>query len=145
MFDPAPSSCLAVTPWREQQQCREQLIRSPGLYACWRMRRMVSMYSDSARNEFHTHLLAGRVRRFELVFAYVGLRREVSCLYTILGCEVAFREVPLRTPHVRFREDGQEVQWVEHTLAWSAMQRHFHMTLMPYLLLGTAHSVKQAR
>jgi len=30
------SDCDA--PWCEQQQYREQLMRTPGLYACWRMR-----------------------------------------------------------------------------------------------------------
>ena len=128
-------------PWREQQQCREQLIHTPGLYACWRMRRMVSMQSDSGRNEFHEHLLAGRVTRFELVFAYAGLRREVSCVYTILESEVTFREVPLRAPHVRFRKGGQEVQLIEGASAWSVMHRHFHLQFLPFLLLGTHHSL----
>jgi hypothetical protein len=140
---PIPTS-LAVMPWREQQQCREQLIRSPGLYACWRMRRMVAMYSNSALSEFHEHLLAGRVTRFELVFAYVGLRREVSCLYTILGCGVAFREAPLLTPLVHFREDGQEVQMIDAAPVWTAMHRHFHLTFMPHLLVATVKSVRQA-
>lgn len=134
-------------PLREQQQCREQLLRAPGLYACWRMQRMVAKNSDSARNQFQKHLLMGRVNKFELVYAFVGLHREVSCLYTILGCEVAFREIPLRALLLRFREDGQEVQVAEDgTPAWTAMHRHYHLTLMPFLLMGTAKSAAmQAR
>jgi hypothetical protein len=146
MLDPPPSPVrLAVMPWREQQQCREQLMRTPGLYACWCMRRVVSMYSDSAQNRFNEHLLAGRVTRFELVFAYVGLRREVICFYTTIHeFGTAFREVPLRIPHVRFREDGQEVHLVEGALAWNAMLRHFHIKFMPFLLFATAKSLGQA-
>ena len=140
MLDTSPPASLTVMTWREQQQCREQLIRAPGLYACSRMRHMVSMHTGSARNQFHEHLLAG----FELVFAYAGLRREVSCVYTILEGEVIFREVPLRAPHVRFREDGQEVQLVEGAAAWSIMHRHFHLQFMPFLLLGTAKLGRQA-
>jgi len=133
-------------PWLEQQQYREQLLRAPGLYACWRMRRIACIYSNSARSEFNTHLLAGRVTRFELIFTYVGLRRAVSCLYTILGCGVVFREVPLHTPHVRFREDGREMHLLDHEglPAWNAMHRHFHLALMPFLLVATATSVEQA-
>ena len=144
MLDSAPSiEHLSVMPWSEQQQCREQLMRTPGLYASWCMRRIVSMYSDSARNEFNEHLLAGRVTKFELVFAYLGLRREVSCLYTIVGIDATFREVPLRTPHVHFCEDGQEVDFVEGTPAWHAMHRYFNFKFMPYLLLATAKPMRQ--
>ena len=107
------------------------------------MRRIVSMYSDSARNEFNEHLLAGRVTKFELVFAYLGLRREVSCLYLIVGIDATFREVPLRTPHVHFREDGQEVDFVKGTPAWRAMHRYFNFKFMPYLLLATAKPMRQ--
>jgi len=145
LLDTSPPASLTVMTWREQQQCREQLIRAPGLYACWRMRHMTSMHSDSARNEFSKLLLAGRVTTFELVYAYAGLRREVSCCYTILESEVAFREVPLRVPHVHFREDGQEVQLVEGAAAWSVMHRHFYLQFMPFLLLGTAKPVRQER
>jgi len=145
---PAPSASVTVMPWREQQQCREQLIRAPGLYASWCMRRMVSMHSvDSARirNDFSKLLVAGRVTRFELVFAYnAGLRREVTCCYTILESEVVFREMPLRAPHVRFCQDGKEVQLVEGAAAWSVMHCHFHLQFMPFLLLGTAKPVRQA-
>ena len=119
-------------------------MRAPGLYACWRMRRIIAMYSNSARNQFNEQLLAGRVTRFELIFAYVGLHREVSCLYTILGFGSAFREAPLQTPHVCFREDGREMHLVEGAPAWRAMHRHFHLTFMPYLLLATAKTVEQA-
>jgi len=109
------------------------------------MRRIASTHSDSARNQFHEHLLAGRVTRFELVFAYVGLRRELSCFYTILESEATFREVPLRVPQVRFREDGQEVQLVESATDWNVMHRHFHFQFMPFLILGTAKLTRQAR
>jgi hypothetical protein len=107
------------------------------------MRRIVPMYSDSAQSEFNDHLLAGRVTKFELVFAYVGLRREVTCFYTILGFGAAFREIPLRNPHVQFREDGQEMHFVADApgSVWSAVHRHFHFKFMPYLLLAMTKSI----
>jgi hypothetical protein len=133
---------LAVMPWREQQQYREQLMRVPGLYACWCMRRCsVSMYSNSAQGVFDQHLVAGRVTRFELIFAYVGLRREVNCFYTILDFNTIFREVPLRIPHLHFREDGQEVHLVEGAPAWNAILRDFHVKLLPFLLVATVKSL----
>jgi hypothetical protein len=141
MLDSSPPVCLTVMHRSEQQEYREQLMLAPGLYACWRMRRMVTMYSSSARYQFHTYLLGGRVTQFELVHAYVGLHREVSCLYTVLGCGVVFRESPLQTPLVHFREDGQELRSVDGALAWNSIHRHFDLTFMPYLLLATAKSV----
>ena len=108
------------------------------------MRHIVAMYSDSARYQFNEQLLAGRVTRFELVFAYVGLHREVSCLYTLLGSDSSFREAPLQTPHVCFREDGREMLLVEGAPAWRAIHRHFHLTFMPFLLLATPKSVRHA-
>ena len=87
-----------------------------------------------ARGKFSEHLLAGRVTKFEVVFAYIGLRREVSCFFTITGLDAVLREVPLRIPLVRFREDGQEVQLTNSAEGW----RHFEMKLLPYLLLATA-------
>jgi hypothetical protein len=143
------SASFAVMPRHEQEQCREQLIRTPGLYACWRMQ-TVTMYSSNGRNKFHEHLLAGRVVRFELVSAYVGLCRQVSCLYTILECEIALREAPLQVPHVRFREDGQVLEVLqlddhEDASAWSVMHRHFHLQFIPFLLVGKTKSVEQAR
>lgn len=141
MLDWSPPVCLTAIPWHEQQQCREQLIRVPGLYACWRMRRSVLSYSNSMQGQFNEHLMAGRVTRFELIFAYVGLHREVSCLYTIHGFGVVFREAPLRSPHLCFREDGKEVRLVEGVDAWSTMYRHFDFKFMPFLLLATVKTI----
>lgn len=136
MLDLSPPECLAVMPWHEQQQFRNQLIHVPGLYACWYMRRTDSKYS--AQTQFNEHLLAGRVTKFELVHSYVGLHREVSCLYTICGFGVVFREAPLRTPHLHFYNDGKEVRLIEGADAWSAMYRHFHFQFMPFLALGNS-------
>jgi hypothetical protein len=116
-------------------------MRTPGLYACWCMRRIIATHSSSVLNQLNEHLLAGRVNKFELIFPFVGLRQEVSCLYTILDCGVVFREVPLQTPHVHFREDGREMLLVEGASAWNAMHRYFHLTFMPYLLLATARTM----
>jgi hypothetical protein len=145
MLDSSPPVCLTAMPWLEQQQYTEQLMRVPGLYACWRMYRSMSIHSNSAQNQFNEHLLAGRVTKFELVYAYVGLHREVSCLYTICGFGVVFREAPLRNPSMSFRKDGKEVRLIEGADAWSAMHRHFHFKLMPFLLLATIKSIQQAR
>lgn len=145
MHDLQPSTRLTVMPPHEQQQYREQLMRAPGLYACWLMRRIVARNSSNVRNEFNEHLLAGRVTTFEFVFAYTGLRREVSCLYTILGVDAAFRETPLQVPHVRFRDDGQEMHLVgEGVRAWREIHCQFQLKFMPYLLQATANSARQA-
>lgn len=117
-------------------------MQMPGLYTQWCMCRVQSTRANSAQGEFCTHLLADRVSRFELVFAYSGLCREVICVYTILGLNVLFRESPLRSPHVRFGEDRQEVQLVEGTSAWRAMHNRFDLKLMPNLLLAEAKSEK---
>jgi len=69
MLEPSPPARLTVMPWREQQQCREHLLRAPGLYACWRMHRIVAMYSNSAQNQFHERLLSARITRFERFLA----------------------------------------------------------------------------
>jgi hypothetical protein len=143
MLDLPPPTYLTAMPWIEQQQCREQLMRALGLYACWRIRRSISLYS--AQSQFNEHLLAGRVTKFELVYAYVGLHREVSCLYTICEFDVVFREAPLRIPRVHFRQDGEEVRLVKGADAWNAMHRHFHFKFMPFLLMATAKTVEQAR
>ena len=55
---------------------------------------MVAENPNSARNEFQVHLLMDCINKFELVYAYVGLRREVSCLYTMLE---------VRWPSAKFR------------------------------------------
>jgi hypothetical protein len=89
-------------------------------------------------SEFSAHLLTGRVVKFELVFGYIGLRRYVSCYYTILEFDDIFREIPLHNPLVSFREDGQEV-WLVNPAgapAWQVMISRFRLKFMPYLLLG---------
>lgn len=102
------------------------------------MRRIVSMHSDSARHGFSEHLLARRVTRFEVVFSYMGLRRRVSCLYTLQGYGAVFREVPLCRPHLHFSEDGREVHVQQgdsaSTAIWRLMQNQFHMQFLPSLL-----------
>jgi hypothetical protein len=142
MIDQPLPANITVMSWREQQQFREQLMRVPGLYACWRMRGSIS--SNSAQNQFSEHLLTGHVTRFEIVFAYTGLHRQVSCLYTTHEFGVVFREAPLRLPHVCFCKDGHQVCLVDGADAWSAMHRHFHFKFMPSLLVATVKTYEQA-
>jgi hypothetical protein len=141
MLEPSvpPIMMIAAMPWHEQQRCRKGLLRAPGLHARWRMRRTVVVYSSGAQSQFSEHLLAGHVTGFEIVFAYAGLHREVSCCYTIREAGgLVLCEAPLRIPHVRFTEDGQEAHLVHGASAWQIMHRHFHLRLMPFLLLGYA-------